>query len=104
MNALIHFISSKNIWRSTLPLFILVMVANSACAVQHRGVDLLFNRADSDGNNLISEAEYHAAMQQRFLQLDSNKDGNLSRQEMENARAVSRERSKAFRGSGLFAN
>lgn len=83
----------------------LLLVPATAPAAANRAADLLFERSDTDHNQLISEAEYHAAMQHRFEQLDSNKDGNLTRQEMEQARANTRERLQGLRsGGGRLAN
>ena len=84
---------------------LLLMPTAIMAAASERATDLLFERSDTDHNQLISEAEYHAAMQRRFEQLDTNKDGNLTRQEMEQARANARERLQGMRsGGGRVAN
>lgn len=91
----------------TAPLLtsLLLMPAATIAATSDRASNMLFERADTDHNQLISEAEYHAAMQRRFERLDSNKDGNLTRQEMEQARANARDRLQGGRGgSGRLAN
>ncbi|MGE4560185.1 MAG: hypothetical protein AB7E77_08290 [Desulfobulbus sp.] len=90
---------------SVLSLLALIMIASPAGAVGNRPAEMLFNNADTNHDNLVSEAEYHAAMQRRFEQLDRNKDGNLSPQELENARSTARERFQSLRnGSGRLAN
>jgi len=77
----------------------------TAFSAQGRATEVIFEMADADHNQLISEAEYHAAMQRRFEQLDTNKDGNLTRQEMDEARANARERLQGLRnGGGRLAN
>lgn len=78
----------------------LLLLPATTPAASERVADMLFERSDTDHNQLISEAEYHAAMQRRFEQLDTNKDGNLTRQEMEQARANARERLQGMRSSG----
>lgn len=87
-------------------LFTLVLLGPStAFSAQGRATDIIFEIADADHNQLISEAEYHTAMQRRFEQLDTNKDGNLTRQEMDQAQANARERLQGLRsGGGRLAN
>jgi len=85
-------------------LVVLLLDAATALSAQERVKSHIFEIADADHNQLISETEYHAAMQRRFEQLDTNKDGNLSRQEMDQARANTRERLQGLRGGGQLAN
>ncbi len=83
----------------------LLLGPTTAFSAQGRAMDIIFETADADHNQLISEAEYHTAMQRRFEQLDTNKDGNLTRQEMDQARANARERLQGLRsGGGRLAN
>jgi Ca2+-binding EF-hand superfamily protein len=51
----------------------------------------LFDRADADKNGMISEEEWHAAMQKRFDAVDKNKDGKLSHDEWQEMRETVRE-------------
>lgn len=51
----------------------------------------LFDRADADKNDLISEEEWHTAMQKRFDSVDKNKDGKLSQDEWQEMRETARE-------------
>lgn len=74
---------------------ILILPANMALA-REKPVDVLFQMSDSDGNGLISEAEWHAAMQKRMETVDTNHDGNLSRDEFELARQTIRERMRSM--------
>lgn len=105
MQSLIKSLTGNLPRASVLSLLALIMIASPAGAVGNRPVDLLFNSADTDHNNLVSEAEYHAAMQRRFEQLDRNKDGNLSPQELEDARSTARERFQGLlNGSGRLAD
>lgn len=70
----------------------LLLIPCTAMFAQEQAGEIIFPRIDTDHNQLISEAEYHTAMQRRFEQLDSNKDGSLSKQEWEQARAKVRKR------------
>jgi hypothetical protein len=54
--------------------------------------DGLFNAADTDGNGLISESEWHAAMQKRLESIDFNGDGSLSREEFEKTKETLRDK------------
>lgn len=86
-------------------LIALLLGPTTAFSAQGRASDIIFETADADHNQLISEAEYHTAMQRRFEQVDTNKDGNLTRQEMDQARANARERLQGLRsGGGRLAN
>lgn len=86
-------------------LVALLLGPTTAFSAQGRATDIIFEMADADHNQLISEAEYHAAMQRRFEQLDTNRDGNLTKQEMDQARANARERLQGLRnGGGRLAN
>jgi Ca2+-binding EF-hand superfamily protein len=51
----------------------------------------LFERADADKNGLISDDEWHTAMQKRFDAIDKNKDGNLSQDEWQEMRETVRQ-------------
>ena len=53
----------------------------------------------------ISKADFIKQAEARFTAMDTNKDGNLTRQEMDQARANARERLQGLRsGSGRLAN
>lgn len=59
---------------------------------RERPMDTIFNAADTNGDGLISEQEWHQAMQKRFETLDANKDGNVSREEFEKQKETLREK------------
>ncbi|MBM9615185.1 EF-hand domain-containing protein [Desulfobulbus rhabdoformis] len=82
-------------------LFVVLGTTSCAGAAPGRALDLVFNAADTNRDNLISVQEYHQAMQRRFEQLDQNRDGNLTRQEMEKMRANARTRLQSLRGGNL---
>ena len=78
--------------KSLLVAILAVLLTAGLALAWQRPIDTLFQTADSDHNNLISEAEWHAAMQKRFEAIDANHDGNLSRDELEQSRDALRER------------
>lgn len=82
-------------WLSALVLIGTLAVAGSAAAAQGTRFDALFNATDTDGNGLISEAEWHSAMQKRMEAIDADHDNNLTREEFQQAKETLRER---FRG------
>ena len=81
----------------------LLLPASNADAARERPLDVIFNAADSDGNGMVSENEWHAAMQQRFETMDIDGDGSISREEMEQSKDTARERFKGLR-SGMKSN
>ncbi|PLX92946.1 MAG: hypothetical protein C0620_08600 [Desulfuromonas sp.] len=68
-----------------------------ALGTQQKPLDMLYNAADSDGNGLISESEWHTVMQRRFEEIDTNDDGQVSLDEMAASRETTRERFRAMR-------
>lgn len=86
---------SARILIAMLAGLILILPANMALA-REKPADLLFQMSDSDGNGLISEAEWHSAMQKRMETVDTNHDGNLSREEFDQARQTIRERMRGM--------
>jgi len=66
-------------------LFAFVLSGNPAMA-REKPMDIIFNLADADQNGLISETEWHTAMQKRLEAIDINHDGNISREELESAK------------------
>lgn len=82
----------------------LLFIDAEAWAAREHPSDNLFNMADSDNNGLLTEGEWHAAQQKRFEKLDGNKDGSLSREEIEQAKGAIREKFRGMRNSntGLF--
>lgn len=83
-----------------LVLVSMLFITSAALATQQRPLELIFSKTDSDGNGLISETEWHTAMQQRFEETDSNHDGNISRDEIEASKKSLRERFQQMRKSG----
>ncbi len=89
-------------WRKatlcTLGSFFLIalMLTGTSAMAREKPLDILYASADTDGNGLISEAEWHAAMQKRFETLDANGDGNISKEEMANARETARDKFRAL--------
>lgn len=65
-----------------------------------RPMDMLYNAADSDGNGLISETEWHTVMQKRFEEIDTNDDSQVSLEEMAASRETAKQRFRAMRQSG----
>lgn len=79
-------------------LFAALLLSGTLAMARERPLDLIYAGADADGNGLISEAEWHAAMQKRFEAMDLNGDGNISKEEMEKAKESARDK---FRNSGF---
>jgi Ca2+-binding EF-hand superfamily protein len=75
----------------TITIFTVFYSATLAMAWQ-RPIDMIFKAADTDHNNLISEAEWHTAMQKRFEAIDANHNGNISREEIEKYKENMREK------------
>ena len=75
----------------------LLMLDHPAVMAQGKPLALLFERADTDHNGTVSEQEWHTLMQERFTTLDANKDGSLSRPELEEARNLAQERFRQWR-------
>jgi Ca2+-binding EF-hand superfamily protein len=84
---------------TTTTLIIILMMSGCATA-QQKPLGVIYEATDTDGNGLISEAEWHAAAQKRFELLDTNRDGNISKEEMEAGKATMKERFKTLRRSG----
>lgn len=80
-----------------LALVLLLFPHYSAMAAQAQPLELLFASADADHNGVVSEEEWHQAMQERFVRLDANKDGSLSRSEVEEARHLAKDRLRQWR-------
>ena len=66
-------------------------------ATGEKPIDVFFNNADTDGNGLISEVEWHTAMQKRLENIDTNHDGNISREELEKSKETMRENFRNLR-------
>lgn len=64
---------------------------------REKPLDILFNMADTDQNGLISETEWHAAMQKRLEAIDTNHDGSISREEMEASKENFRDKMRSMR-------
>jgi len=78
-------------------MLIAVFMMSGCAMVQQKPLEVIYEAADTDGNEMISEAEWHAAAQKRFELLDTNKDGNISKEEMEAGKTTMKERFKTFR-------
>jgi hypothetical protein len=78
-------------------MIIVLIMTGCAMSARQKPTGVVFQATDTDGTGLISEAEWHAAAQKRFELLDTNKDGNISKEEMEAGKATMKERFKTFR-------
>ncbi len=58
----------------------------------------LFDQMDTNGDGVVSEQEWHAAMQKRFESIDKNRDGNLSAAEWQEMKDSLRERFGSRKG------
>jgi len=79
-------------WKSVIIILFALIFSASLVFARQRPIDSLFAMADTDRNGRISEAEWHVAMQKRFETIDTNRDGAVSREEMEKFRETMRGR------------
>lgn len=79
-------------------LCVLITIAiHGNATAKERPIDVLFDQADTNHDGVVSEGEFHTAMQERFLIIDADQNGNLTREELEDARQVIRDRIIEFR-------
>jgi Ca2+-binding EF-hand superfamily protein len=78
-------------------VFMLILTMTMSVSARQKPLDVIFQADDTDGNGLVSEAEWHAAAQKRFELLDTNKDGNISKEEMDAGKETLKDRFKSFR-------
>jgi len=77
---------------------LLLMIGMTGCVMaRQKPLDVIFTADDTDGNGLVSEEEWHAAAQKRFELLDTNKDGNISKEEMAAGKGTMKTRFKSLR-------
>lgn len=74
---------------------VLVLLTACSAAAREKPLDVAFEAADANHDNLISNEEWHAALQRRFEAIDKNHDGRLSREELQESRETLRERFKS---------
>ena len=74
-------------------VFVLLMAASAAA--RQKPMDVVFETADADHNNLVSNEEWHTVQQRRFETIDKNHDGNISREELQETKETLRERFKS---------
>lgn len=83
---------------SVLALVMTLAVASDAFAEGQRGKK---SKMDLDGDGVVSRSEYTSARQKKmdehFTQMDSNGDGNLTREEMKAGRKAMHQRMKERR-------
>ena len=83
----------------TLVLSCLLFTQAQANTSKQRPMDVLYNAADTDGNGLISENEWHSAMQKRFEEIDTNDDNQVSLDELAASRDTAKQRFRALKQS-----
>lgn len=59
----------------------------------------MFEKYDTNGDSVISQAEYMAKAQAKFSEKDTNGDGSISKEEAKAAHKAKREKMKEKRGS-----
>ena len=72
--------------------------ATAAMAEHHEGGDHkggMMQKVDTNGDGVISKAEFMAKHEEMFAKMDANKDGNLSADEMKAAREYMKEKWEA---------
>lgn len=83
--------------RTGTAIALLMMTMTGCATVRQKPLDVVFSADDTDSNGLVSEQEWHAAAQKRFELLDTNRDGNISREEMNQGKSTLKARFKEFR-------
>ena len=83
--------------RTGIVIALLMMTITGCATARQNPLDVIFTADDTDGNGMISEAEWHAAAQKRFELLDTNKDGRISKEEMEAGKGTLKDRFKSIR-------
>ena len=77
---------------------VLGLSATAAMAEHHEGgahdKGKMMERIDTDGDGVVSKAEFMAKHEEKFTKMDKNSDGNLSKEEMESAREAMKEKWK----------
>ena len=85
---------------SAIAISALSIGANAAMAEHHEGGDhkgKMMERIDTDGDGVISKAEFMAKHEEKFAKMDSDGDGNLTKDEMEAAKAKMKEKWKEMK-------
>lgn len=76
------------------------LTATAAFAGHHEGGDghhkgqKMMERVDTNGDGVISKAEFMAKHEEMFVKMDADKDGELTKEEMKNAREAMKEKMK----------
>jgi Ca2+-binding EF-hand superfamily protein len=78
-------------------VFVLILTMAMSASARQKPLDVMFQADDTDGNGLVSKAEWQAAAEKRFELLDTNKDGNISKEEMDAGKDTLKDRFKSFR-------
>lgn len=76
------------------------MTSGVAMAEHHEGGDhkgKMMERVDTDGDGMISKAEFMAKHEEKFAKMDANNDGQLSKEEMKEAREHMKEKWKEMK-------
>lgn len=81
------------------------LASGAAIAGHHEGGkhegprgEKMMERIDTDGDGVISKAEFMAKHEEKFTQMDTNGDGSLSKDEMEAAHAKMKDKWKGHKG------
>ena len=74
-----------------LGLSIATALAGTAFAVSPDGPSERWQKADTNGNNVIEKSEFMAGANQKFTEMDSNGDGVASQEERRMVREIRRE-------------
>ena len=85
---------------SAIAISALSIGANTAMADHHKGGDhkgKMMERIDTDGDGVISKAEFMAKHEEKFAKMDTDGDGNLTKDEMEAAKAKMKEKWKEMK-------
>lgn len=79
----------------SITIIVLLLLTAASAIARQKPMEIIFEAGDTDHNGLISEDEWHAAMQKRFDALDKNHDNAVSYDEFQKAKETLRERFRA---------
>lgn len=75
----------------------LALSAQPALAKGGKKVEKMFEKADANGDGVISQSEFLAGAEERFGKMDADGSGDITQEEVKEVMAAKREKMKALR-------